>query len=251
MKSTIRKSTFKAIYRLLDRVSPVPYDCGTLCGCACCVPQDNDADATGSDEDLGIYLLPGEEKLFTGKEDWITWNYDNVDDYDFPDSWSGKIAFLSCNTPPVCDRKMRPMQCRTYPVTPHLMPLQDPLMNPPQDPLINRLQDPHLNSNEVNASDTFSADNCENAELIDSPSGNKEKLILILSDMEAPYICPLIKENSNSNPQSKDEKYVLDERFLKATYTVWKRLIKDPKIYDLVKMDSEERDFFVPAYPKF
>ena len=36
MKSTIRKNTYKAIYRLLDRVSPVDYDCGTLCGAACC-----------------------------------------------------------------------------------------------------------------------------------------------------------------------------------------------------------------------
>ena len=207
MKSTIRKSTFKAIYRLLDRVSPVPYDCGTLCGCACCVPRDNEKD-DGGDIDLGIYLLPGEEKIFTGEEDWITWNYDNVDDYDFPDSWSGRIAFLSCNTPPVCNRKMRPMQCRTYPVTPHLISLPD------------------------------------------SPDPNKEMLILILSDLEAPYTCPLIKENSNLNPKSRDEKYILDERFLKATYTVWKRLIKDPKIYDLVKMDSEDRDFFIPVYPE-
>ena len=192
MKSTIRKSTFRAMYRLLDRVSPVPYDCGKLCDCVCCMP---------AGDELGIYLLPGEEKLFTGKEDWITWNYDNVDEYEFPDSWSGKVAFLSCNTPPVCDRKMRPLQCRTYPVAPHI--LED------------------------------------------------EMLILILSDMEVPYTCPLIKENTNFNPESKDDSFVLDEKFLRATYTVWKRLIKDPKIYDLVKMDSEERDFFIPVFPSW
>lgn len=215
MKSTIRRSTFKAIYRLLDMVSPVPYDCGTLCGCACCVPQSIDDDSS----DLGIYLLPGEEKLFTGSEDWITWNYDNVDDYEFPDSWSGKIAFLSCNTPPVCDRKMRPLQCRTYPVTPHLLEADDSLF--------------HFDDEQ-----DWDAQKCGN-----------EKLILILSDMEAPYTCPLIKENSNFNPEAKDERLILDERFLKATYTVWKRLIKDPKIYDLVKMDSEEREFFVPVFP--
>ena len=33
----------------------------------------------------------------------------------------------------------------------------------------------------------------------------------------------------------------LDEDFIKATLTVWKHLIRDPLIYDLVKMDSEER----------
>ena len=36
MKSTIKKRTWKAIYRLLDRVSPLPYDCGALCNAACC-----------------------------------------------------------------------------------------------------------------------------------------------------------------------------------------------------------------------
>ena len=33
----------------------------------------------------------------------------------------------------------------------------------------------------------------------------------------------------------------LDPRFIRATLTVWKHLIRDPLIYDLVKLDSEER----------
>ena len=220
MKSTIRKSTYKAIYRLLDRVSPVPFDCGELCGCACCLPEG---------DDLGIYLLPGEEKIFTGCEKWLTWNYDDAEDYEFPDSWHGKVPFICCNTPPVCDRSMRPIQCRTYPVAPHL-----------------------LSGDDV----------------------SEEKLILILSDIDAPYICPLIEENSvsvsgcddngddNDDLELQNIKTVsetgrlsgdlkLDERFLKATYTVWKHLIKDPLIRDLVKLDSDEREFFVPVYPKF
>ena len=200
MKSTIRKTTYKAIYRLLDRVSPVPFDCGELCGCACCLPEG---------DDLGIYLLPGEEKIFTGCEKWLTWNYDDAEDYEFPDSWHGKIPFICCNTPPVCDRSMRPIQCRTYPVAPHL-----------------------LSGDDV----------------------SEEKLILILSDIDAPYICPLIEANSVSVFGSDDDggdDLMLDERFLKATYTVWKHLIKDPLIRDLVKLDSDEREFFVPVYPKF
>jgi len=200
MKSTIRKTTYKAIYRLLDRVSPVPFDCGELCGCACCLPEG---------DDLGIYLLPGEEKIFTGCEKWLTWNYDDAEDYEFPDSWHGKIPFICCNTPPVCDRSMRPIQCRTYPVAPHL-----------------------LSGDDV----------------------SEEKLILILSDIDAPYICPLIEANSVSVYGSDDDggdDLMLDERSLKATYTVWKHLIKDPLIRDLVKLDSDEREFFVPVYPKF
>ena len=232
MKSTIRKSTYKAIYRLLDRVSPVPFDCGELCGCACCLPEG---------DDLGIYLLPGEEKIFTGCEEWLTWNYDDAEDYEFPDSWHGKVPFICCNTPPVCDRSMRPIQCRTYPVAPHLMTGDD---------------------------------------------SSEEKLILILSDIDAPYICPLIEKNSvyvsecddkvdnngddngddhgddhddlellNIKTVSENGKHSsdlkLDERFLKATHTIWKHLIKDPLIRDLVILDSDEREFFVPVYPKF
>ena len=50
IKSTIRKRTYRAIYRLLDRVSPVDYDCGTLCGAACCMVESE------PDMEMGIYL---------------------------------------------------------------------------------------------------------------------------------------------------------------------------------------------------
>lgn len=220
MKSTIRKSTYRAIYRLLDRVSPVPFDCGELCGCACCMPADKADESTArsvysSDQidqiDMGIYLLPGEEKIFTGNEEWLTWNYDNAEDYEFPDSWHGKVPFICCTTPPVCDRSMRPIQCRTYPVAPHIL----------------------------------------------DSGHNKEDLILILSDIDAPYLCPLIEANSIVLDSIENETGIsisdleLDERFLRATYTVWKRLIKDPLIRDLVRLDSEEREYFIPVYPFF
>ena len=51
------------------------------------------------------------------------------------------------------------------------------------------------------------------------------------NDMELPYRCPLI-----------DEEITLNERFVQATFTVWKHLIEDPLIYDLVKLDSETRE---------
>jgi hypothetical protein len=74
MKSTIRKSTYKAIYRLLDRVSPIDTDCGLLCGAACCTPE-KDPDA----EDVGIYLLPGEEKIHSKDDDWLEWTEDRAE----------------------------------------------------------------------------------------------------------------------------------------------------------------------------
>ena len=46
-----------------------------------------------------------------------------------------------------------------------------------------------------------------------------------------PYHCPLI-----------EEEIPLNDDFVKATYTVWKHLIKDPLIRDLVIMDSRARE---------
>ncbi len=115
MKTIIRKTTWKAIYRLLDRVSPVDYDCGLLCGATCCTYSGD-----LSDEDMGIYLYPGEEKLHDVNSDWLSWSVERAEDYEFPNSWSGKIYFVRCKNPPHCPRHMRPFQCRTYPLTPHL-----------------------------------------------------------------------------------------------------------------------------------
>lgn len=178
MKSTIRKDTYRAIYRLLNRVSPLPGDCGQLCSASCCSCGGDGIDEDSLDFDMGIYLLPGEEKLFTQKEDWLKWNVDYAENFEFPASWYGKVYFVRCKTPPLCPREMRPLQCRFYPLAPYL-----------------------------------------------SKEGD---LSLILSPTELPYRCPLIDDNMP-----------LQESFIKATYTVWKHLIRDHLIRDLVEMDSE------------
>ena len=179
MKSTIRKNTFRAIYRLLNKVSPLPSDCGQLCAAACCNCDGNGSGEESLDFEMGIYLLPGEEKLFTRKEGWLKWNVEDADDFEFPDSWHGKVYFVRCKTPPHCPREIRPLQCRFYPLAPYL-----------------------------------------------SKEGTFH---LILSPAELPYQCPLITE-----------KIPLQESFIKATYTVWRHLIRDPLIHDLVEMDSKE-----------
>ena len=91
IKGTTRARTYRAIYRLLDRVSPVPFDCGMICGAACCT-------AIG-EEDMGIYLLPGEEKIHdrhAGESDWLEWETLSSDEFEFPSSWNGKIYFVRC-----------------------------------------------------------------------------------------------------------------------------------------------------------
>ena len=55
---------------------------------------------------------------------------------------------------------------------------------------------------------------------------------MILNDSELPYNCPLIEREMELSPE-----------FVQATYTAWKHLIRDPLIYDLVKEDSEYREY--------
>jgi len=175
MKSSIKKTTFKAIYRLLDAVSPIDGDCGRLCGSICCLcDEENDGDS------LGIYLLPGEEKIFSGDESWLEWSWEYAEDYEFPDSWHGKVYFLKCLNAPFCQRDMRPLQCRIFPLTPHL--------------------------------------------------DEDGMLFMIYQSGQLPYTCPLISQRIELNAD-----------FIKANLTVWKHLIRDPLIYDLIEMDSRYR----------
>ena len=188
IESTIDKITYRAIYRLLDTVSPVDYDCGRLCGAACCTstyePDDIDFSADGdenADSYMGLYLLPGEEQVFDETDDsWIDWGFLTAEDYEFPESWSGKVPFIQCRTAPVCRRERRPIQCRTFPLAPHI--------------------------------------------------DEDGMFCMIIHADELPYSCPLI-----------DSKIELNGKFIKATYTCWKHLIRDPKILDLVLLDSEMR----------
>ena len=184
MKTIIKRRTWRAIYRLLDRVSPVDYDCGSLCGAACCMCEDADTvSGEESDYEMGIYLYPGEEKIHSRKEDWLLWSVERAEDFEFPDSWIGNVYFVRCKTPPNCPREKRPFQCRTYPLTPHIT----------QEGL----------------------------------------LTLIRNHEELPYTCPLISNHMD-----------LNRDFVKATYTVWKHLLRDPLIYDLVEMDSRMREIY-------
>ena len=113
IKSTITKRRYQAIYRLLNRVSPIDSDCGLLCGAACCT-----AEREGSD--MGIYLLPGEDKVHDKNDSWLKWTSEDAEEYDFPESWKGKVFFVNCNGPMECKRDIRPMQCRTFPLSPHI-----------------------------------------------------------------------------------------------------------------------------------
>lgn len=180
MRSKLDKLEYLELYRMLDEVSPIVGDCGQLCGAACCsCAQDVLEDP---EEAMGIYLLPGEDKVYTREEEWLGWGTCRAKDYDFPKSWHGKVYFLTCKANCFCDRKLRPMQCRTFPLQPHI--------------------------------------------------DKDGKLCMIYDTNELPYECPLI---------AKRDEYPLNEDFIKATHKAWKYLMREPKIADLIKMDSDYR----------
>lgn len=93
------------LYRLFDGITPLPADCGGLCDKACCRGDDG-----------GMYLFPGEERVYRLlKPDWI-----RIENSDFTYKFNGeektvKIAF--CNGE--CDRYQRPLACRIFPLTPY------------------------------------------------------------------------------------------------------------------------------------
>lgn len=170
------KRTIQKIYQRLDEVTPVDFDCGKLCGEVCCV---YDADETQTEE-LVLYLLPGEELMYEDSPDFELYYMDSSE-IRYPHSWKDNIYLVKCKNPPRCDRSIRPIQCRTFPLVPHI-------------------------------------------------SKNGE-FHLVLDETEFPYECPIIRDHIK-----------LNENFINVTYEIWKMLISNPLVYDLVDMDSKDRD---------
>ncbi len=97
-----------AVYSLTNKTNFTDFDCGFLCNRACC---------RETEPGLGIYLLPGEEAVLKNVP-WLQFEYQAVEDYDFPPSWTGTAVFARCSGN--CQRDLRPIQCRTFPASPHI-----------------------------------------------------------------------------------------------------------------------------------
>lgn len=127
---------YKKIYAMLEKVSPIEGDCGKLCSASCCSidgkfpealrdenyisesdPENGDEDSA---EELGIYLMPGEENLHDKNDPWLEWSEEDAQSAGFPESWREKVYFVKCHGASQCKRELRPIQCRTFPVAPYL-----------------------------------------------------------------------------------------------------------------------------------
>ena len=98
------KNFYNQIYSTLGTLTPLKGDCGKACNKACC-EGDKDGD--------GMYLFPGEEEMYKSLPDWAA-IYETDFEYD-----KDKFAPLfSCDG--TCDRKLRPLSCRIFPLTPYI-----------------------------------------------------------------------------------------------------------------------------------
>jgi hypothetical protein len=85
-------------------------------------------------------FTPGRSSSLAEEEDWLQWEVQKVKFYDFPPSWKGTVYFVTCIKP--CPREKRPLQCRFYPLAPHLLAddslllIYDPVQVPYRCPLI-------------------------------------------------------------------------------------------------------------------
>ncbi|MBQ6654525.1 MAG: hypothetical protein IJM79_03265 [Erysipelotrichaceae bacterium] len=122
----MNKIDYRKIYELLNRHEILDYDCGQLCSAACCRPDgcydedviNEDYLIDDPDGEMGIFLYPGEEEL-TKLEDWQSHSVEDAEEVGFPENW-GSVTFVSCGGKAFCKREKRPLQCRLFPLTPHL-----------------------------------------------------------------------------------------------------------------------------------
>ena len=91
------KKTLEKVYKILDNVTPLKDDCGELCSGECCKGDNN----------TGMLLFPGEEKLFAGNSD-----------YRIRKTSDGRNILICSGK---CDRSLRPVSCRIFPLFPVLV----------------------------------------------------------------------------------------------------------------------------------
>lgn len=119
------KQLYTQLYNLFDKSTPIATDCGMLCGKACC----------NGDEECGMYLFPYEEVMYLNntyaKSNTSVKKHDNIPSEALPsssiklstcsftyDNGKRNAVFAHCNG--TCDRSVRPLACRIFPLFPYI-----------------------------------------------------------------------------------------------------------------------------------
>ncbi len=118
-------------WALLDQVTPLPADCGTVCGRACCRGEDGGTSGAGGaqaepeaapregDSAAGMLLFPGERELLEQFREQPLAQGEGpapAHGFRFCEAAGGTLAVCSGS----CDRRCRPLACRIFPLYPHL-----------------------------------------------------------------------------------------------------------------------------------
>ena len=94
------------LYKTIGNLTPIKSDCGALCKKACCI----------GDSDTGMYLYPGEEKLY-GKD--VDSGKVLKSDFTYSFEWRNRRVYIFiCDG--TCDRDRRPLACRVFPFVPYI-----------------------------------------------------------------------------------------------------------------------------------
>lgn len=111
----LKPEVFEKIYRRLDEVSPLSCDCGKECGAVCCSRK-----AFDDGSEPYIYLLPGEKEYLESRTSCLEIKRELRAEHDFPESYGEYVYVLYCREAGACDRRFRPIQCRTFPLMPYI-----------------------------------------------------------------------------------------------------------------------------------
>lgn len=106
---------FRKIYDMLDKVSPLSCDCGKSCGAVCCRN-----DSFTDDMEPYIYLFPGENEYLESAGADVEIKRELRKGHNLPESYGDHIYVAVCKGPEMCDRRFRPVQCRSFPLWPHI-----------------------------------------------------------------------------------------------------------------------------------
>lgn len=95
-------NSYEWAYQKLNRLTPLPLDCGSLCNQACC---------QGTEEN-GMWLFPGEDELFFDEPSFLIQPTGRF----FSSGRSLNLLVCSGN----CCRELRPLSCRIFPLVPYI-----------------------------------------------------------------------------------------------------------------------------------
>jgi hypothetical protein len=98
-----QKTLYLKAYEILQKSTPLKFDCGKICNKLCC---------KSIEENSGMYLFPGEEAMYEGLDSptIIPSGFQTGEDK------TALLALCYGN----CDRNLRPLACRFFPLTPFI-----------------------------------------------------------------------------------------------------------------------------------